>query len=163
LTELKLLECHRANAHDVQLVVDRLPKLTHLSILHHRLAELTLSNLPLLTYLCLYDCVKLVRLRELPRGLLELNLANCSALTGFSELSRLVRVQNLNLWGTMVRALPNLAALQALNVSNCNNLTDDGLLSVLPCPHLHSVFAHGCERLSPDLFPQSLTKKKLFL
>ena len=51
LTELKLLECHQAK--DVQRIVEQLPKLKRLSILHHGLEKLTLAQLPNLTYLCL--------------------------------------------------------------------------------------------------------------
>jgi hypothetical protein len=149
LDELKLLECHEAK--DVQRIVDRLPKLQRLSILHHRLEMLTLAQLPNLTFLCLYDCIRLVDLRELPLGIIDLNLENCYRLADFSELAKLVHLQELNMWHTMISALPNLPSLRTLNVNNCDDLTDDGLLSVRPCPNLHSVLMHNCELLSDHI------------
>jgi hypothetical protein len=148
LTQLSLLECHAIKPQDVQRAVDRLPMLSQLAILHHELKELALGNLPHLICLCLYDCIKLTDLHELPIGIIELNLEHCYTLTDFSELARLVHLQDANLWGTCIRFLPNLPSLQILNVNNCDNLTDGGLLSVLPCPNLHSVLAHNCELLS---------------
>ena len=151
LTELSLLECHNIKSQDVQSVVNRLPKLTHLWILHHGLKELTLANLPNLTHLCLYDCIELIDLREWPIGLLELNLENCYRLADFSELTRLFHLRDLNLESTSISVLPNLPLLRDLNVNNCDNLTDDGLLGVLPCADLRSVFMHNCELLSDHI------------
>lgn len=157
LTELKLLECHRVK--DVQRIVDRLPKLQRLSILHHRLEKLTIAQLLNLTFLCLYDCIRLVDLRELPLGIIDLNLEHCYRLADFSELARLVHLQDLNAESTSISFLPKLPSLQILNVSNCDDLTDDGLLGVLPCPDLRSVLMHNCEMLSDrirDLFASKI-------
>ena len=33
----------------------------------------------------------------------------------------------------------------------CDDLTDDGLLGVLPCPDLRSVLMHNCEMLSDHI------------
>jgi Leucine-rich repeat (LRR) protein len=100
LTELNLLQCHQIKPQDVQLIVDRLPKLKRMSILHHTIQQLTLAKVPNLTFLHMSNCIELTDLCELPVGIVELDLHNCSKLTDFSELARLVNLREWDLSGT---------------------------------------------------------------
>lgn len=144
LDVLKVLECHSISNHDLQLAVDQLSKLSQLWIRHHHITSLSLSKLPHLTCVRLFDCVDLADLRGLPAGLLELNLESCGRIRDFSELDALVNLRDLNVCDCQIAELPKLPALCELNVSHCDNLTDEGLSNVFPCPQLQCLIMHDC-------------------
>jgi len=148
LKVLKLLECHHCANSNLQHVLNQLSKLSELSIRHHRITSLNLSKLRNLTCLRLYDCVDLAELRGLPTGLIELNLECCFRLRDFAELDGLTELRYLNVCDCRIARLPKLPALHELNVSHCDNLTDDGLVNAFPCPHLRCLIMHDCEQVT---------------
>lgn len=150
LTVLKLLECHHIANADLQRVLDQLSSVNELSIRHHRITVLNLSKLPSLTCVRLYDCVDLADLRGLPAGLLELNLECCFRLRDFEVLMGLMDLRYLNLCDCRIAQLPKLPSLRELNVSHCDNLTDQGLTNVFPCPELRCLIMHDCEQVTTE-------------
>ena len=119
LTELNLLECDQITPQDVQRIVDRLPKLKRMSILHRTIQQLTLAKVPNLTCLRLSNCIELTDLCELPVGIIELDLHYCSKLTDFSELARLVNLREWDLRGTNCHYLELRTMNEKLGTAAC--------------------------------------------
>ncbi|XP_056165999.1 disease resistance protein RPV1-like isoform X1 [Syzygium oleosum] len=110
--------------------IERLSSLEDLNLGHNDFSSLpsSLRGLVLLKKLNLSHCNKLTSLPPLPSSLLELNMANCTALEHIYDLT-------------------NVEGLKELNFTNCSNLVDIPGLQVLKS--LRCLFLGGCKACFP--------------